>query len=109
MTELEIVQQAWGDWMEFKVYQQKQELKNCRRMLGATQRVWQYPKPGSVKLNVSSSREDAVKGAGVDMIARNELGATLQASSVDRKALANPMVSVVDATRVALLVAQQNG
>lgn len=102
MTELEVVQEALGEWLEFRAGQKKQQKENGSRVMMS---MAVSGDPGSVKLNVSSSWEEGGKGVGLGIIARNDTGTVLQAWSVARDAIINPVVDETDAVRVALLVA----
>lgn len=71
--------------------------------------TWHYPEEGEVKINVSSENDGPSAGVGLGLIARDELGRTMQGWSVTREAVMSPVVAEVEAVRVALLLAQQNG
>lgn len=109
VSEIEVVHKAIAEWTEYRDNQMKREAGINVRRLEGFQNAWKYPEVGTVKLNVSSFWEAEDRPVGLGIIARNWLGNTLQASSVTRDALANPVVAEMDAIRVALLVAQQNG
>lgn len=74
-----------------------------------SQGAWKYPEVGIVKLNVGSFSKYGNRELGLGIIVRNNTINTVQAWSITRDALANPMVAKVDVVRVLLLVVQQNG
>lgn len=109
VTELEVVQQAMEECLEFAECQQKSGHAAQRKMMVDRQKAWQHPEAGCVKLNVSSVWEGVGKTVGVGIIARNHNGKVEQPWSVAREEVANPVVAETNAVRVALVVAQQNG
>lgn len=95
--------------MEYKEGQSHEAKEPCQMVFRNRQEVWQTPERDEVKINVSSYCEDAEKGVGLGLLARNETGAVLQAWSVARDGVNNSVVADVETVRVALLMTQQNG
>lgn len=70
---------------------------------------WQKLVTGTIKLNVCSDTAVDGKAGGLGIIARDSRGDMLQAWSMARKGNYNPVVTELEAIRLALLAAQQNG
>lgn len=105
LTENEIVQKAWEEWMEFKGDRIQKTWTNNRIEVREMREVWQCRGAGEVKINVSSHCEGYKRGVDLGLIGLNHTVATLQAWSVTRNRVNCPVVVDVEAVRMALLVA----
>lgn len=55
-SELEVVQRAWYEWLEFREIQARGQKVKERRIEPKVPKPWQPPEEGTLKLNVSSYR-----------------------------------------------------
>lgn len=107
-SELEVVQRAWYEWLEFKEIQERGQKVKERRIVPEVPKPWQPPEEGTLKLNVSSFAEGNRTKIGLGIIDRDYLGRTIQAWAATRDGSSHPVVLEVEAVRVELLLAQQN-
>lgn len=109
-TERDIIRKASEEWLEFKYAQPLNRQKEVCRMMIAPPMCWQKPDLGCIKLNTSSETSNNSKGeAGLGIVARGDQGELLQFWSVVRDESHHPVATELEATRAALLLAQQNG
>lgn len=108
-SELKVVQRAWYEWLEFREIQARGQKVKERRIMPEVPKPWQPPEEGTLKLNVSSFAEGNRTKIGLGIVARDYLGRTIQAWAVTRDGSSHPVVPEVEAVRVELLLAQQNG
>lgn len=108
LTEMEIVRKACTEWSEFKAENQvkKQETERIPRMIWWES--WKPPEVRGMKLNVCSLCDHTFKRAGLGIVARNDQGHLVQAWTVVKQEIDNPIVAELEAVRAALLEALQN-
>lgn len=80
-----------------------------KKNYGGSQKQWQSPEPRTLKLNVNIVCDESCRNMGLRIIARDNLERNVQAWAVARERAINPMVAEIDAVRVVILLAQQNG
>lgn len=95
--------------MEFKDSQISTNLPTGRRREPAKPEPWQVPEQGVMKLNISSSCGQEGNRVGLGVVARDDKGDLVQTWAVSLDYMVHPVMAELEATRVALIVAQQNG
>ncbi|WP_157056330.1 hypothetical protein, partial [Candidatus Burkholderia verschuerenii] len=106
--EKEVVQRAWEEWMEFKEAQAEKTRISNKPILVRTRVRWTVPGPGIVKINVGTAEDRSKESSGIGIIARGEAGNIMLAMIVTRDSSLNPVVTELEATRLALILAHQN-
>lgn len=89
-TELEIIQRAQNEWMEFKEVQitGQREEKNIIRV--KEQKEWQSPDMGCIKIKVSSACDKSYNKVGIGIIAKDAKKQCVQAWSIARDRTIDP-------------------
>lgn len=106
---MEIIQRAQAEWIEFKEAKKMVHREEVRKIKVEEKKDWQPPAMGCIKMNVSTVCDKSCNKVGIGITARDENKKSVQAWSVARDWTINPVVAEVEAVRIALLMAQQNG
>lgn len=102
-AEKEIIERACEEWQEGKALQQKDNINVVRRVMITKQKCWEKPEQGKIKFNICSDNLESCGGVGLGVVARDDQGHAVQMWSVTREGYNHPVVTDLDAVRIALL------
>lgn len=104
-----MIQKAWAEWPEFKESFTPHTKSLASGRILARKEGWKTAERGVIKLNISSSCGKNGSQVGLGVAARDHSGVLFQIWAVFLDYTANPVIAKLEADRVALVVAQQNG
>ena len=108
-SEIDVVNLAWGEWLEYNAENGKKERESKVKERGTEAECWQKPELGTLKLNVCSECEGIGDDVGVGITARDDGGNLVQTWAIAKEQVLSPVATDLEAIRIALLMAQQNG
>lgn len=103
ILELEVIHKAWEEWLEFKENQEKQPNQSSIRLGRGEKENWKPPEAGTIKIIICAAGDENSSRVGIGTIAKDEKGSMVQAWSVTRDKVSNPVVVKVDAVQSATL------